>query len=168
MSLMVPFLVMSVPANAEVTEDDLHIAARALSFMESPFTGETRVGIVYDPDNARSARQAETVRSILADGLEAGELILTPVMVPIGKGASADVDLLFLTEYLGDRSATISELVSSKGIPCVTTDIAQVRSGACVMAVRSAPRVEILVNRQAADLTGTSFTAVFRMMITEL
>lgn len=158
----------SAHARAEVTQKDLQVTARALSFLESPFVGETRVGILYDPESDRSTRQAEKVRMMLTGGLTVGELSLVPIMVPIDRAVNANVDLFFLTEYLGGLSATISELVSSKAVPCVTTDIAQVRKGACAMAIQSATKVRVLVNRQAADMTGMKFTTVFRVMITEL
>jgi hypothetical protein len=57
---------------------------------------------------------------------------------------------------------------AAKMAPCITTDLAQVRDGACVMGIRSTPKVEIMVNRAAATNTGIKFAGVFRMLITEL
>jgi hypothetical protein len=58
--------------------------------------------------------------------------------------------------------------VRSKRIPCITTDLAKVKSGSCAIGVRSQPKIEILVNRNAATGSDLKFSAVFRMMITEM
>jgi len=52
-------------------------------------------------------------------------------------------------------------------VACLTTDLAQVRGGACAIGIRSGPRVEILVNHAAAESSGVSFSTAFRMLITE-
>jgi hypothetical protein len=44
----------------------------------------------------------------------------------------------------------------------------QVRNGICVIGVQSSPKVEIRVNSEAASRTGTRFSTIFRMMVTEL
>jgi hypothetical protein len=65
---------------------------------------------------------------------------------------------------------TPKQLGNDTGQPllCVTTDIAQVRRGACVMGVRSRPKVEVFVNRASATANHINFSTVFRVMITEL
>lgn len=152
-------------ARADISQKDLQITARALSFMEKPPIGETRLGIVYDPNDPRSAAQAQAVKKMLASGMKVGNLVLKPVMVELGQAARANVDLFFLTEHLGEGSADIADISEAEQIPCITVDIAQVRQGACVMGVRSRPKIEILVNRQAAANSGMKFATAFRMMI---
>jgi hypothetical protein len=147
---------------------DLQIAARALSFMEDPLSGSVRVGIVHAPANARSARQAEELRAMLGSGLQVGNLELRPVMVELDDAEVAEVDLFFLTEYLNPHQVPLSSISAVRQIPCVTTDIAQVQSGTCIMGVRSTPKIEILVNRAATLESGMTFSTVFRVMITEL
>jgi hypothetical protein len=50
----------------------------------------------------------------------------------------------------------------------VSTDMACVQSGQCVMGVQSAPSVRIVVNRGAAGASSVSFAAAFAMMIEEI
>ena len=151
-------------ARAQITATDLQVAARALSFVENPLSGTVRVGIVYTAGNSRSMQQAEALRALLGNGLRAGNLELKPVMVKAEEASTADVELFFLTE----QGASHGAVQNAKKIPCVTTDIEQVRSGACLMGVRSRPKVEILVNREVAAATGVTFATVFRVMITEI
>jgi ABC-type uncharacterized transport system substrate-binding protein len=161
-------LVFGSPAHAEITVTDLQVAARALSFVENPLSGAVRVGIVYASGSPRSVQQAEALRDMLGNGLRAGNLELRPVMVESKEAANANVDLFFLTEHVATDGTQLSSASMKKQIPCVTTDVGQVRNGACIMGVRSRPKVEILVNRAAAAASGVTFATVFRVMITEI
>ena len=158
----------SLAASAAVTSKDLQIVARTLGFLETPLTGDLNVGIVHDPDNTSSRQQAESIADMLGSGLRVGNLQLRPVLVPIAEIANAQVDFFLMTEFIGEASASLPALLNARKLPCITTDMQQVRNGICVIGVQSAPKVEIVVNRSAASLNATSFSTVFRMMITEL
>ena len=162
-------LLAGLPAQADVTRTDVQVAARALSFVSDPLSGAVRVGIVYSDDSARSLREARNLRSILGSGFRMGNIELMPVLIESAAAATADVDLFFLTEYLTETQ-TPRLLGDSTGrrILCVTTDLDQVRNGACIMGVRSQPKVEVFVNRAAAAASEITFSTVFRVMITEL
>lgn len=155
-------------AGAEVTMTDLQVAARALSFLDDPLTGRVRVGLVYAPASPRSTRQAEQLRSQIGSGLRVGNIVLVPVLVELDEAGSADVDMFLLTEYVPAGGRQLASAGKARRIPCVTTDVEQVRGGACLMAVRSTPRVEILVNREVAGESGLTFATAFRVMITEI
>ncbi len=165
--LLCAWAAFSETASAEVTTTDLQVAARALSFMEKPFAGVVRVGILYAPDSPRSVREAETLRKLLGEGMKIGKFELQPALVKIGDLAAANVDMFFLTEFVSAADASGAGIVALKR-PCVTTDFAQVESGACLMGVRSAPKVQIVINRAAAKDSGVAFATVFRVMITEI
>jgi hypothetical protein len=160
--------VAAYPAQADVTAKDIQVMARALGFAEKAPTGEIRFGIVYAPGNAASVKQAETVQKLLGDGLKAGNLVLKPVLVNIDEAAAADVGAFLLIEGMGADGAKLAAVTKSKQKPCLTIDIPQVQSGSCAMGIKSEPKVEILVNKAAADASGVTFGASFRMMITEL
>jgi hypothetical protein len=162
------FAMMTTGACAAMTQDDLLIAARALSFMQNPLAGQIRVGIVYAAGASRSVEEADDLQQLLAGGLRVGNLIMIPVKVRIDNLAGANVQLFLLTDYVGNDGGRVSDATRAKHIPCITVDIAQVQNGTCVMGVRSEPRIEILVNRAAAASSGTSFATVFRMLITEI
>lgn len=155
-------------SQAEVTRTDLQVAARAMSFMEEPLSGIVRVGVIYVSAQPASLRDAELVRSQLGDGLRVGNIELRPTMVPLDTVATADVDLFLLTGDVLAHDKRIAAVSSARQIPCVTTDVRYVRSGACAMAIRSTPNVEIIVNRDAAHASGMRFATAFRVMITEL
>jgi ABC-type uncharacterized transport system substrate-binding protein len=159
---------MTTGAYAAMTQNDLLIAVRALSFMQNPLAGQIRVGIVYAAGSPRSVAEADNLQQMLAGGLKVGNLIMSPVKVKIDDLAGANVQLILLTEYVGNDGARVFDATKARHIPCITVDIAQVQNGACVMGVRSEPRIEILVNRAAAAGSGTSFATAFRLLITEI
>ena len=161
-------LPIAAPARADVTLTDLQVGARALSFLQKPPAGDLRVGIVYAPGNAESAREAADLQAMMEDGLKVGNVTLRPLRIKVTELASASVDFYFLTSGVAEDAARVAVLTRQKRIPCVTVDLAQVRNGACFMGVRSKPKIEILVNRAAATSSGAAFSSVFRIMITEL
>jgi len=156
------------PAYAQVSQNDMQIVGRVLSFLEKPLTGEVVVGIVYAADNAQSLREAENVAQLLGGGLKVGSVTLKPLLVPIANITHVNAGMFFLTPGLGLQAKGIAEATRSKHVPCITTDITQVREGVCTVSVRSQPKIEILVNRMAAKDSGTAFSTVFRMMIKEI
>jgi hypothetical protein len=158
---MLPFL----PARA-ISLGELQIAVQALGFINNPPTGKLTVGIVFAPNIPISIREAYELQTMLGNGLQVGNLFLTPVMIPVSKSDNSDVGLFFLTHGLGEISSFLSASKNKQTL-CVTTDIKQVKKGECVLGVKSHPKIEILVNRAAAANCGTKFISVFNMMITE-
>jgi hypothetical protein len=162
------FVATPAAAGAEITETDVLVAARALSFLQSPPSGEVRVGIVYSPGEPRSVEEADQLQQILAGGLKVGNLTMTPFKVKVDELASINVQLLWLTADIGRDGERVADASKAKQIPCITVDIAAVHNGACVMGVSSQPRVEIIVNRAAAAKINMSFATVFRLLVTEI
>jgi ABC-type uncharacterized transport system substrate-binding protein len=155
-------------AGATVTETDVLVAARALSFLQNPPTGEVRVGIVYSSGEPRSVEEADQLQQIRAGGLKVGNLTIAPLKVKVDELASTNVQLLWLTADMGRDGERVADATKAKQIPCITVDIAAVHSGECAMGVRSQPRVEIIVNRAAAAKSNMSFATAFRMLVTEI
>lgn len=156
------------PALAQLTHTDLLVLARAVGFIENFHPGAIQVGIVFSPGSAQSEQQAREVASLMESGLRVGNLVLKPTLVPLGRTQRANVALFFLTQGVGAQARELAGVSRVRKIPCVTFDIAQVRNGSCTMGVRTHPKIEVLVNRAAAEASGTEFAAVFRIMITEI
>jgi hypothetical protein len=154
-------------AHGQFTLSDLQVAGRALGFLDRPIQGEVTAGIVYSQGNAQSAREAEELKEMLGEGLRIGNLTLRPVLLPVTDLQHATTALFLLTNGV-ENVALVAETARLRRIPCITTDLAIVRSGNCAIGVRSQPKIEILVNRNAAIGSQLSFSAVFRMMITEM
>jgi len=154
-------------AHAQFTMSDVQIAGRALGFLEKPLQGLVTAGIVYSPMNPQSMREAEALKDMLGDGLRIGNITLRPVLVSVTDVPHSSAALFLLADGVDDVTL-VADAARTKKIPCITTDLAKVKSGSCAIGVRSQPKIEILVNRNAATGSQLSFSAVFRMMITEI
>ena len=165
--LVVGAVLVCGTARAQFSLSDLQIAGRALGFLDKPLQGEVAAAIVYSPANPQSVREAESLRELLGDGLKVGNVTLRPVLVPVADVERAPAALLLLTDGVGDVQR-IAAAARFRRIPCITTDFAMVKSGECAIGITSRPKIEILVNRNTATDTHLSFSAVFRMMITEI
>jgi hypothetical protein len=154
-------------AHAEFTLSDIQIAGRALGFLDKPLQGQVTAGIVYSPTNPQSTREAEALKNMLGDGLKIGNITLRPVLVSVADVQHSNASLFLLTDSADDVNL-VADASRNKKIPCITTDLRKVKDGNCAIGVRSQPKIEILVNRNAAITSQLSFSAVFRMMITEI
>jgi hypothetical protein len=154
-------------AHGEFTLSDVQIAGRALGFLDKPIQGQVTAGIVYAPGKPQSAREAEALKELLGDGLRIGNVTLKPVLVPLADVQHSTAALFLLTDGVDDV-ALLADAARIKRIPCITTDLAKVKGGSCAIGVRSQPKIEILVNRNALAGSQLNFSAVFRMMITEM
>jgi hypothetical protein len=154
-------------AHAQFTLSDVQIAGRALGFLDKPLQGQVTAGIVYSPANPQSTREAEALKDLLGDGLKIGNITLRPVLVSVADVQHATAALFLLTDGLDDVTP-VADASRTKKIPCITTDLRKVKDGICAIGVRSQPKIEILVNRNAAIASQLSFSAVFRMMISEI
>lgn len=156
------------PAIAQVSLTDLQVVGRALSFLNPPLSGKITLGIVYLSGDARSSQEAQAVNLLLGNGLSIGGITLQSRMVNLAQTDTADVNLFFLMPGMGEQAESLAVVNRRRHLICVTTDVAQVEAGRCALGVRSRPKVQIMINRATAVASGTAFSTVFRMMITEL
>lgn len=155
------------PAAAEPTPRDLQLLARALGFLERPPRGTAEVGIVYPQRSAEGMAEATRIAASFGDGLRAGNLLVRPRLVPLESVGEARLAALLLTDAAAAQAALVARVVAGRSILTVAVNRALIDAGSVVMVVRSEPRVEVLVNRAAAQTAGVSFAAAFRMMIQE-
>ena len=155
------------PAVAEPTLRDLQVLARALGFLERPPSGSAEIGIVYPKQSAAGMAEANRIAASFGDGLRAGNLLVRPRLVTLESVGEPGLAALLLTDAAAAQAATVARVVAGRSILTVTSDRALIDAGSVVMVVRSEPRVEILVNRAAAQTAGVNFAAAFRMMIQE-
>lgn len=153
---------------AQTEARDLQVLARTLGFLDPPLGGTLTVGVLYDPASTAATRDANGIASLMGGGLRSGGLALQAELVPFDSAGSAAVDLFFLAQGNGERVAGILPVLKSRKLPCLSTDLDQVRAGHCTVGLQSAPRVEILLNTGLASASDVAFASVFRMMIKEL
>lgn len=161
-------ITMPIAGHAAVTAKDIQVAGRVLGFTSDPLSGDVKVGIVYDPDNAISAQDEHALVTILGGGLTIGNIDLIPVPITIKQLATTSTDIIFLTEGVGAAAAKVGAQAAQEKIPCITTDLAATRAGFCAIGIQTDPKVQITINKVTATASDVYFTSAFMLMVTEI
>jgi hypothetical protein len=139
-----------------------------MAFLLHPPTGTLEIGIVYPAGSAAGRAEAEQIEAAFGSGLQAGSLTLRPRLLTVQEAVRQDhAAALLLTDAALPQASALAAALAGKGTLTITSDPAMITAGQAVMAVRSQPRVEIYVNRAAAQAAGVEFSTAFRMMIQE-
>ena len=154
------------PAHAaSLTGRDLQIIAKALGFLDPAPAGGS-VAVVYEQAVAGSKEDAEAIVRLFGDGLASGGGTVTGRAIDAGSlGDGTGFIAIIMAAGAEDTDA---RNVGHRRLLSITAADGLVRSGRCVMAVHSEPRVEITVNRAAAQAAGIGFTAAFGMLVHEI
>ena len=152
---------------AEARAADLDVLVRSLSFLIDPPTGPVDLAVVYDPASSASAADARTIVN-LAKAKEGIGFTLEPRLIDqdgLDGLDSADVVLLTtsadaLYEPVFARARANKTLVVSLQQGCIDL-------GLCVMWIKGAPDVRIVLHRAAAQSVDARFNTTFRMMVQE-
>ncbi len=150
------------PAEAGFTAQDGQVMGRVLGFLEQAPPSTVNLALVYD--SPASKAQADALAGQLAG--KAGNFTLVPKVVKSSDLAGAGANAILLMDGVGGSAA--ADAVKAKKIPCFTGDTSLVKSGACLISIKTDPKVEILVNSSLEKSSGIGFGAAFRMMITEI
>lgn len=98
-----------------------------------------------------------------------GDIKLLAVLVPtndLNKLAGSRVALLTggLSKYYED----INKIATSNSILTMSTDLACVRAGKCIIGIISKPMVEIYYSKSAAEAAKISFSQVFSLLVKQI
>jgi hypothetical protein len=165
-ALTLVWLACAAPvAAASLSGRDVQIIAKALGFLDPAPPGGI-VAVIYATRNVASKADATAIVALFGDGLASGGGIVTAKAIDAGSlGDGTGYVAIILAaggENAGPAGLTPRRLLS------ITAADELVRAGRCVMAVHSEPRVDITVNRAAAQAAGIGFTAAFGMLVHEI
>lgn len=153
-------------AAASLSSHDLQVLARTLTFLRSPPHGPAVAAIAYREGDAASRDDATEIAAAMGTSLRLGEVVLQPRLMSTDSLAEGGYALLIAAA--GADPAALAAAFRSQHVLCVSADLPAVESGSCVMAIRSEPRVEIVLNHAAAAAAQVEFATAFLMMIREI
>lgn len=159
---------VAAPAPAAVEAKDVQVVARSLGFVNGMPPATISVAVVFDPAQPGTSADAESFQSLVNGGAKAGSAKLQARTVPVGELGTVDAAVVIVPDGMAAHFDRIRTALKGRGIVSVSTDRACAEQGACVMAVRSLPKVEIVISRAAAGETGVTFSQAFKMLITEI
>jgi hypothetical protein len=149
---------------ASLRPDEVRVLGKALNFLDPPLTGRPVVALVYKDGNDLSHRDAEALAEQL-DGATLGGVAVRTLVIGSRELATAQFQLVITADAVD--SEPVIEAARAHRALCITAEVEAVSAGHCTMAIRSARRVEIFINRDAAAQSGFSFATAFRMMVHE-
>lgn len=153
----------ALPAAAAVTPKDMQIIGHMLGFFDPPFSGQVQVGIVYGPATKAAA---EALAQQMGTGLVTGGITLVPKLLAEADVAASGLSVLLLTDVTSHGEAAV-KAAAGKRVVVVATEPGCADAGRCIVSLQSDPKVEITMNKAAADIAGVKVGAAFRMMIKE-
>ena len=167
LAIVLAIVAPSAPACAgSLSVKDVQIIAKVLGFLDPP-TADGVVAVAYASGDGVSRADAMAVVESFGNGLKVGNNTVRAEAVDavtLGSGRRY-VAVIAAAGAPGDQ---VMSVVRALRIPCITGDIAQVQAGRCIMAVRSEPRVDIVLNHELAVSAGISFATAFRMLVHEI
>jgi hypothetical protein len=167
-SPLVLFLV-SPPVRAEaVTPADLQAVTNALGFLNNlPRGGPIVVGIVYGSDTADARARAAQVASALESLRGPNDSSFRAVIMSVRDltTTAGHLDAVFLLPGTLGQAAAIGDAARRRQVITISTDPSCMDAKCCVLMVRSAGRVHIVLDMAMADSVGANFSSVFEMMV---
>ncbi|MFM2041427.1 MAG: hypothetical protein RLY86_3 [Pseudomonadota bacterium] len=153
------------PASAAMSQKDLEVLGRALSFMVNGPSGDVPAAVVFEPGNATSEAERDAILGLLGSGLKVGPITLKPKAVAAADAPASGAKVWLVTTGAG---SAVGPAGAAAKVVTASTDKACVEAGHCVLGIETAPKVQIYVSRKAADAAGVSFESAFLIMVKEL
>jgi len=159
---------MSVGAPVFATEAlDVSVGLKTLPLLKNRITGAINMAIVFDPVNPESRADADAIKAIADDeGVAAGgdRLIgMTVAVTDLAKLKGAKV-IFVARGVTADGFETVALAAAADGIISISTDLACVKAGKCVLGIVTRPTVEIYFSRAAASASHLGFSSSFIML----
>ncbi len=162
------FICPSFPATSA---KEMQVVGKATSFATTiDKSAPVKVGIVYDAANAASKADFDAVMGIIGSGLKAGKVTLVAEPIAAGEisAKAGSVQVLFVTEGMSSAYADVSAAAKANKLLSISTDMACVESGNCLVGVDVGAGVKVLLNRAAVDAVGVEFDSAFKFMVKEV
>ena len=150
---------------ASLSAKDVLIIKKVFGFLDPPLIGGV-VAVLYDPGNAASQEDATEIATLFGSGLTTSGTLKAEAVPASALGHGGSYAAIILAA--GVAGDVLAPVVRASRLLCITADLRQVQAGNCILAVRSEPQVDIVLNRQSAASAGIGFATAFRMLVHEL
>ncbi len=163
-------LVAPMPVEAMTDEADLLVGLKVLPLLTEKMTGTVMFAIIFDPDNASSKQEAESIKNILDGNFETpGNVKLSPFLVPVNNlDLAVGSKIAFITAGLSKYYDGIGRAAGNGKILTMSTDLACVEANKCVIGIISKPNVEIYYSKSAAEAASIGFSQVFSLLVKQI
>lgn len=160
-------IAVSIPATVWATDKtDITVGLKTLPLLSNKISGAAVMAVIYDPANAASKADADSVVAAVGDGIDApGGVKVTTMLVATSELSKlSQVKLAFIAGGLKNSFDQIAAAAASNGVLTMSTDLDCVKSGKCVLGIVSTPSVDIYFSKTAADNAKIGFASAFAML----
>src|ERR1700722_4698819 len=167
---MLTSLCLISPAQAEspFRPADLQAIMRSLGFLDTlPHAGTIHFGVVYSSSASEGRAQATQVAAMLGamPGPNSTTLRADAVAAENLAQTTGRFDALLLLPGSASTAGAVTEFIRQRHVISISNDPACVGAGCCVLMVRTANGVEIVLDTALAEAVGAHFSTVFAMMV---
>ena len=157
-------------AGAETSQQEIGALAKVISLSKDVPAGDVAIAVVYDPANAVSQKDLESVKSFMEGGFKGPKHTFTAKAVAVSDVNSIAGDkLVFVTEGLdASTQVKVKDLAMNHKILTATTDMSCVENGNCLIGVDVSSGVSILMNAATYAASGLTFDAAFKFMVKQI
>lgn len=162
---------VAAPISAFATDQkDLSVGLKTLPLLQNKITGTTVTAIIFDPSNAASRSDADTIKAAIeANPSAPGGAILSPLMLPVGELSKlAQAKIAFVAAGVKPSFDRIAAAASSAGVLTISADLDCVKADVCILGVESSPVVEVYYSKVAADAARIGFAQAFVMLAKQI
>jgi hypothetical protein len=162
-------LCLAQPGSCNATTlNELKVGVRVFDFMVLPPHGKTPLAVIYDGQNRASLEDARAIQGWVNSGVASGKAELIPSLVDARELDEApDFRLAIVANGSHAFDTRILAYAQKKQTLTISSDLACMQAGKCVVGIVGSPRVEVIINREAAASCGITFAEAFRMMVRE-
>lgn len=167
LALAALFCLTTPAAAAPLTAGGVQAAVRILTFQQPPLAGPVIAAIVYQPGDARSEAEAQTIERAIQASPNAGKASLRTRRVPANAlGGLQGARVAFVTAGINYRA--VATAATPRSILTISGDPGCAQAGHCVVAINSIPKVQILVSKAATRASNLKFGSAFLMLVKEI
>jgi len=164
-------LVLSSPIAFATDQIDLSVGLKTLFLMNNKISGTVAVAVVFDPVNAESKTDAETIKNNIdsGNGIPNG-LTLSAHLVSIHDlEKSPGAKVIFLAKDLSAVNFdAVNRTATATGALTMSTDLECVKTNKCILGIVSRPRVTIYFSETAANASHIGFAPAFLMLVQQI
>ncbi|HEU5046815.1 MAG TPA: hypothetical protein VFT64_03135 [Rickettsiales bacterium] len=151
---------LSTQAQAAVTDKDMKVVAKAISFVENGPKGTVDVAVVTDGGASKADADAAVSQA-------AGAGLTATIVAPAALSGTA-AKVVFIPAGMNGSFDAIFSAASAKKLITISNSGDCTAAQKCAISVKSEPAVDITVSKAASAATGVSFGSAFSMMIKEV
>jgi hypothetical protein len=167
-ALCLPSLAANAQSAAYVTDKDLQVAVRAFSFVYGMPKGDIEIEVVYDPNIAASAGEAQQLGKLIGGGNEFANRQVRAKMVTVAQMGASGNKIAYITHGLEPEFDLMLQKARADKMLTFSTDFQCVDTQKCVMGVAASPAIKMEISRAATEASGLEFSQALKLMIKEV